>query len=89
MIVSSIDAAIEVARTGWGLTRVLSYQIGPDLEAGTLRTVLDAYEPDVLPIHLAHVEGRHAATKVRSFVDLATTRLRDLAVLRDAALQKH
>ncbi len=88
MIVTSIGAAIEVARSGWGLTRVLSYQIGPDLEAGTLRTVLDAYEPDILPIHLVHVEGRHAATKVRSFVDLATRRLRDITVLRGAALHR-
>ncbi|MDB6177342.1 LysR family transcriptional regulator [Paracoccus sp. Z330] len=76
---SSVAAAIAVARTGWGLTRVLSYQIGDDLLDGTLQPVLVEYEPDPLPIHLVHVEGRRAPAKVRSFIDFARTRLRMLA----------
>lgn len=79
--VSSVAAGIEAARSGWGLTRSLSYQIGPDLENGTLQTVLEDYEPDPWPIHLVHIEGRRAAAKVRSFIDLARDRLRAVAVL--------
>ena len=79
--VTSIAAAIEVARSGWGLTRVLSYQIGPDLEAGLLQTVLEDSEPAPLPIHLVHVEGRRAAAKVRSFIEFAKQRLRGNAAL--------
>ncbi|MEM7569044.1 MAG: LysR family transcriptional regulator [Pseudomonadota bacterium] len=76
LTVSSVAAGIEAARAGWGLTRVLSYQIGPDLAKGTLETVLEDFEPEHLPIHLVHVEGRRAPAKVRSFIDLARERLR-------------
>ncbi len=81
LTVSSVASGIEVARKGWGLTRVLSYQIGPDLENGALQTVLEDFEPEPLPIQLVHVEGRRAAAKVRAFVDLASQRLRAVAVL--------
>lgn len=79
--VSSQAAAIEIARRGWGICHALSYQIGPDLEAGTLRTVLEDWEPEPLPIHLVHIEGRRAASKVRAFIDFAAERLRGNAVL--------
>lgn len=79
--VSSVAASIAVTRSGWGLSRFLSYQIGPDLETGELQTVLNDYEPDVLPIHLVHVEGRRATAKVRAFIDFAKDRLRALSVL--------
>jgi DNA-binding transcriptional LysR family regulator len=74
--VSSLAAGIGVARRGWGLCRVLSYQIDSDLESGALATVLDGFEPDPLPIHLVHLEGRRAVAKVRAFVDFARENLR-------------
>jgi len=73
---TSVAAAIEATKTSWGLTRVLSYQIGPELGTGDLETVLRDYEPASLPIHLVHAEGRSASAKVRSFVDLAVACLR-------------
>jgi len=82
LAVSSVASAIEIARRGWGLTRVLSYQIGPDLEAGSLKIVLEDYEPEPLPIHIVHVEGRRAAAKVRAFIDFAKPRLREITVLK-------
>ncbi|MEO9820418.1 MAG: LysR family transcriptional regulator [Paracoccaceae bacterium] len=81
LVVTSIAAAIEVARSGWGLTQVLSYQIGPDLESGALEIVLEDDEPAPLPIHLVHVEGRRAAAKVRSFIEFAKLRLRKNSAL--------
>lgn len=81
LVVSSVAAGIEVARQGWGLCRVLSYQIGPDLETGSLQTVLEDFEPEPLPIHLVHIEGRRAAAKVRTFIDFARERLRAVSVL--------
>lgn len=75
LAVSSVAAAVSLARSGWGLTRVLSYQIGPDVAAGQLQTVLNAYEPAPLPIHLVHYEGRRVSAKVRSFLDFAKERL--------------
>ncbi|MGR9172901.1 LysR family transcriptional regulator [Hyphomicrobiales bacterium] len=73
---STNEAAIAAAAGGWGLTRVLSYQIAPQLEAGELRTILSDYEEEALPIHVVHPEGRHVSAKVRSFIDFAVARLR-------------
>lgn len=71
------EAAIATAVAGGGLTRVLHYQVGPALQAGTLRVVLAEHEPAPLPIHVLHPQGRHAPAKVRAFVDLAVARLRE------------
>ena len=76
LLCSSNEPAIAAAISGWGLTRVLSYQIAPAVVAGRLQIILADYEEDPLPIHVVHPTGRHAAAKVRSFVDLATERLR-------------
>lgn len=76
MAVNSIPAALGAARSGWGLVRVISYQIGPDLDAGKIQTVLHEYTPAPLPIHLLHGQGRQSSAKVRTFIDLATKRLR-------------
>ena len=76
LVCNSNDAVIAAARNGWGLTRVLSYQIGPELADGSLQTVLDEFEEEPLPVHVVHPEGRNASAKVRAFVDFAVERLR-------------
>jgi DNA-binding transcriptional LysR family regulator len=76
LFVSNNEAAIASAAAGHGLTRVLSYQAGPALQDGRLRTVLGEYEEEPLPIHVVYAEGRRASAKVRSFVELAVERLR-------------
>ena len=73
---TSNDSAIVAALGGFGITRVLSYQIAEYIEAGKLERMLEKYEPPPLPIHVVHREGRHAAQKARAFVDLAVERLR-------------
>jgi DNA-binding transcriptional LysR family regulator len=73
---STNDSAITAAIGGFGLTRLLSYQIADFLRAGQLKTVLSQYEPPALPIHVVHREGRHASKKARAFIDLAVDRLR-------------
>lgn len=74
--VTSNDSAIEAAVRGLGITRVMSYQIAPELESGKLKIVLSEFEPAPVPIHILHREGRYAATKIRSFIDLMAERLR-------------
>ncbi|MGO3123675.1 MAG: LysR family transcriptional regulator [Advenella sp.] len=71
------DAAIEAVLAGFGITRLLSYQIAPYLACGKLEIVLHDYEPAPLPIHVIHHELRQAAAKVRTFVDMAVTCLRE------------
>lgn len=81
LTVSSIAAAVEIARQGWGLVSVWSYQIGPDLRSGALKTILEDHEPDPVPIHLVHYSGRRVPAKLRGFLDLARDRLRASPVL--------
>lgn len=76
LTVTTNDAAIESAIAGFGLTRLLSYQIAPYLASGQLKAVLSGYEPPPLPIHVIHREGRQSAAKVRAFVDTIVRRLR-------------
>lgn len=75
LLCNTNEAAIAAAEQGWGLTRVLSYQVGPALAEGRLVSVLDDYAEKPLPVHVVHAEGRRATAKVRAFVDLATKRL--------------
>ncbi|MBA4044913.1 LysR family transcriptional regulator [Erythrobacter donghaensis] len=73
---NSNEAAIGAARSGWGLTRALSYQIGPDLIEGRLQIVLEDFEQPPLPVNIVHPDGRNASAKVRAFIDFARDRLR-------------
>ena len=75
------EAAITAARQGFGLTRVLHYQIGPALVSGELQIVLGDHEEPPLPIHLLYPEGRSAPAKVRAFIDMAVPILRDNRLL--------
>jgi DNA-binding transcriptional LysR family regulator len=74
--VTSNDSAIEAAVRGLGITRVMSYQVAPELESGKLKILLSEYEAAPVPIHILHREGRYASTKIRSFIDLMAERLR-------------
>jgi DNA-binding transcriptional LysR family regulator len=46
---------------------------------GALCLVLESFERPPLPIHVVHREGRHAAHRVRAFIDMAVDGLRDAA----------
>jgi DNA-binding transcriptional LysR family regulator len=76
MITTTNDSAVAAAVSGFGLTRLLSYQVADQLRDGKLKTVLTEFEPVALPVHLLHREGRHASPKARAFLDLAIERLR-------------
>ena len=74
--VNSTVAAIDAARAGFGLVRVLSYQVEEELRQGTLEAVLEEFAPAPLPVSLAYAEGGLRSLKVRAFLDWATPRLR-------------
>ena len=76
MITTTNDSAVAAAMSGFGLTRLLSYQVADLLRDGKLKTVLTEFEPIALPVNLLHREGRHASPKARAFLDLAIERLR-------------
>ncbi|CAI8762190.1 HTH-type transcriptional regulator DmlR [Pseudomonas sp. IT-P12] len=85
LVVTANQAAINIASRGWGLTRVLSYQVASRVGAGELELVLEDYEPPALPIHVVYQKSNRVAAKVRTFVDFLVERLeRDEALIPSA-----
>lgn len=70
------DSALAAALAGFGLTRLLSYQVAREVREGRLKIVLADFEPPPMPIHVLHREGRNAAQRVRLFLDAAVEALR-------------
>jgi len=85
LTVTTNDAAIEAARRGSGITRLLSYQVARLLGEGGLKIVLKKFEPPPLPIYIVHREGRFASARIRAFVDLMAERLRAEKALNQPA----
>lgn len=81
LTVTTNGAAINAALEGFGITRLLSYQVANHLASGELKIVLERFEPPPRPVHIVHREGRLASTKVRSFIDLMAARLREAKAL--------
>jgi DNA-binding transcriptional LysR family regulator len=77
--INTMSAAIDAAAAGWGITRVLSYQVADAIGQGRLVEVLADHEKRQMPIHLVHSEGRRPAAKIRTFIDFAAGRLRTAA----------
>ncbi|MCK3851488.1 LysR family transcriptional regulator [Pseudomonas sp. W2Jun17] len=73
--VTANNAAINLARLGWGMTRVLSYQVAAAVAAGELELVLEAFEPAPLPIHVVFQQNGRIPAKVNTFVDFLSQRL--------------
>jgi DNA-binding transcriptional LysR family regulator len=76
LTVTSNDGVISAVRSGFGIARLLSYQVAEEVEAGRLQVLMPQYEPPAHPVHIVHRESRHASAKVRAFIDLLAQRLR-------------
>ena len=76
LIVNTAEAAIDAAKAGLGIARVLSYQAAASLADGSLRLILENFEPEATPVSLLHREDRLPQAKVQSFIALAAPRLR-------------
>jgi DNA-binding transcriptional LysR family regulator len=76
LIVNTAEAAVDAAKAGLGIARVLSYQAEASLNDGSLRLILEAFEPEAIPVSLVHREDRLPQAKVQSFIALAVPRLR-------------
>ena len=84
LVVTANQAAINVTALGWGLTRVLSYQVAAKVPSDELEIVLQDFEQPPLPVHVVYQGGRKVAAKVRAFVDFCEQRLG-----QDPALNPH
>jgi DNA-binding transcriptional LysR family regulator len=76
MLTTSNDSAIAAVVQGFGVARLLNYQVAAELVSGQLKIVLEDYEASPLPVHVVHYQGRRSTQKVRSFIDLAVETLR-------------
>jgi DNA-binding transcriptional LysR family regulator len=68
---NSVDAALWHAAQGGGVTMVLAYQAQEALDAGRLALLLEAFEPEPLPIQFVYPSARLLSAKVRALLDLA------------------
>ena len=75
LVVTANNAAINLARLGWGMTRVLSYQVAAAVAAGELELVPEDFEPAPLPIHVVFQQNGRVPAKVNTFVDFLSQRL--------------
>jgi DNA-binding transcriptional LysR family regulator len=74
--VNTSEAAVIAAIAGAGLTRVMSYKMDAARRAGTLEMVLEAFEPEPLPIHIVYSPRKPVPLKLRAFLDWVTPRLK-------------
>jgi DNA-binding transcriptional LysR family regulator len=75
LTVSANQAAITAASMGWGVTRVLSYQVASRVASGELEILLEDFEQPPLPVHVCYQADRKVSAKVRTFVDYCVERM--------------
>ncbi|MCX7311656.1 MAG: LysR family transcriptional regulator [Hyphomicrobiales bacterium] len=76
LIVNTAEAAIDAALSGFGITRVLSYQAVDALADRSLLRLLRDHEGDDIPVNVVYPDGRHPPPKLRAFLDALVPRLR-------------
>jgi DNA-binding transcriptional LysR family regulator len=76
LIVNTAEAAIDAARAGFGITRVLSYQAVAALADRSLVRLLREHEGEDIPVHVLYPDGRHPPPKLRAFLDALVPQLR-------------
>lgn len=75
LTIDDAAAAIDLAESGDGITLALSYMVASRLRQGTLRRVLESFEPPPVPVQLCYPDARIVPTRLRAFIDFAAPRL--------------
>ncbi|MBN3562095.1 LysR family transcriptional regulator [Aliamphritea spongicola] len=79
---SDNGTAIHAACAGFGITRVLSYQVAAKFASGELIRLLPEFEPEPWPVNIIHRQGPQGSAKVRSCVDLLAENLQQAPCLK-------
>lgn len=82
--VSANQAAIKAATMGWGIARVLSYQVANRLASGELELILEDFEEAPLPVHVCYLADRKVSAKVRTFVDHCVEHMARILAIKPA-----
>jgi DNA-binding transcriptional LysR family regulator len=77
LAVNTTEAAIQAALAGFGIVRLLSYQVEKELRSGQLQILLPDFAPEPLPVSLVYPEAELLPLKVRCFLDWTVPRLRE------------
>ncbi|MFO1436148.1 MAG: LysR family transcriptional regulator [Gammaproteobacteria bacterium] len=77
LIVNTAEAAIDAATAGFGITRVLSYQIEAAKRSGLLAETLCEFGSAPDPVSLVYTGQARRPQKLRAFLDFAAPRLRE------------
>lgn len=76
---NNAGVAIDAAVRGLGIVRPLSYQVEKQVAQGSLVPLLEAYEPELVPVSLVfRPQGGGNSGAVRAFIDHVVPRLREL-----------
>lgn len=73
VLVSDSSAHLATGLAGLGLVHTLDFMVRPAIEQGALVPVLSRWRPDPVQVYAAYPPSRRYSTKVRVFVDWATT----------------
>jgi len=74
--VNTVEAAIDAAEAGMGLTRALSYQVVERVRRGSLAVTLEDFKLKPWPVHLLYNRQSRLPLKMRAFIDFVPPRLR-------------
>ncbi len=70
------SASVAACVAGLGFGSFLSYQVEPDVRAGRLRVVLEAFEPEPIPVQIVYPDARFMSPRLRVFIDALREELR-------------
>ncbi|HVE44174.1 MAG TPA: LysR family transcriptional regulator [Gammaproteobacteria bacterium] len=74
--INSNQALVKAALAGLGLVKLSSFLVAEEVKAGALVSVLEAYCPSDIDIHIAYPHLRFVPSKVNVFIDFLVERLR-------------
>ena len=73
---NDIDSSLNACIDGLGLGMFLSYQVAPFRANGQLKYVLEQFESEPVPVHVAYPHSNLLSNRVHVFVDECVDRLR-------------
>lgn len=74
---NQIDATIDACVQGLGYGMFFCYQVSAHVRAGRLRYVLEAHEPEPVPVSLVYPQARLVSARLRAFIDWVVPRMRE------------
>jgi len=80
MTFNHVAPVVEACVAGLGFGRLLSYQVASQLARGTLRVVLEDFEPPARPLSLVYPHARFLPNRTRLFLDWMKRALSDRAL---------